>query len=244
MFKNKIKYIISFITGIIIMNYIIIIYFFKNTKLYTIKSLENIEINLKKEDIIFIYQKNRTDELFYNMLKYSDNIIFVGDKKWKCKNKSCLQLENYYDYKSLDVKLIDTFTQLLKKYPNAKTFSKLDDDAIIHPILYEDLIKNIEKNNYAGILREYKVDNIKIKYNFMEGHFYMLEKELVKCFLKNSRISQNNMPEDMFLGKVLSIYCYPKFLDLKEINLIWHREYNIGKNKKCILEQKYENDEN
>jgi hypothetical protein len=156
----------------------------------------------------------------------------------------CLELQKEYGYKTLDLKLVDALTQLLNKFPPAKTFAKLDDDALVHPHLYYDLIKKFEPNNYAGLLRNYVVDGAKLKFIFMEGRFYMLGREIVECFLKNSRIAPDNMGEDLFLGKVVSNYCNVKYINVEDANMIWHRQYSTGKNKNCNLEQQYPNDTN
>lgn len=153
-------------------------------------------------------------------------------------------MQGEYNFKTLDVKLVDTLTQLTNQFPNAKTFAKLDDDALIHPKLYYELVKKFDSNSYAGILREYIIDNLKIKFLFMEGQFYMISKEIAECFLKNSLVSKDNIGEDIFLGKIISTYCNVKYLDLKNANMIWHKQYNVGKNKNCNLEQRYENDTN
>src|SRR6266511_454914 len=158
-----VKIIGSFLSGCIFVHVLYDMAFFYNTVPYTVPSQEKIKLDFEQTDIIFMYQKNRTDDTFYKMLSYSDSIIFIGDQRWKCIMAPCLQLQKEYNYKTLDIKLIDTLTQLLNQFPNAKTFSKLDDDALIHPKLYYNLINQVESNIYAGILREYIVDNIKAK---------------------------------------------------------------------------------
>ncbi|CAG8742378.1 15200_t:CDS:1, partial [Dentiscutata heterogama] len=79
------------------------------------------------------------------------------DQRWKCIVTPCLELKNEYSYNTLHLKLVDTLTQLLSQFPNAKTFSKLDDDGLIHPYLYYDLVNKFELNNYAGILANYNI---------------------------------------------------------------------------------------
>src|SRR3954469_5166815 len=124
MLKSTLKMTGSFITGCIFTFFLHNSIFFYNTVHYTVPIQEKATINFEQPNIIFMYQKNRTDDTFYKMLSYSDNIIFIGDQ----------------NYKNLDVKLIDTLTQLSNQFPNAKTFAKLDDDALIHPQLYYKLV--------------------------------------------------------------------------------------------------------
>ncbi|CAG8673511.1 4516_t:CDS:1 [Cetraspora pellucida] len=178
------------------------------------------------------------------MLSYSNNIIFIGDQRWKCIVTPCLELQNEYNYSTLHLKLVDTLTQLLFQFPNAKTFSKLDDDGLIHPYLYYDLVNNFESNNYAGIPAIYELEGTMYKFIFMEGVFYMLGREIAECFLRNNLISDTFIGEDILFGKIVSNYCNAKFIDLNNTNMIWHRRYNLGKNKNCNLEQQYENDLN
>ncbi|CAG8814302.1 12307_t:CDS:2, partial [Racocetra persica] len=122
------------------------------------------------------------------------------DQRWKCIVTPCLELQNEYNYSTLHLKLIDTLTQLLSQFPNAKTFSKLDDDGLIHPHLYYDLVNKFESNNYA---------------------------ELAECFLRNSLITESSIGEDIFFGKIVSNYCNPKFIDLNNTNMVWHKRYNL-----------------
>jgi hypothetical protein len=220
MLKPKLKIVGSFLLGGLFAHFSHNLIFFYNTVPYAVPVQEKTELNPEQKDVIFMYQKNRTDEAFYKMLSYADNIVFVGDQKWKCVTSPCLQLQKEYNYKTLDIKLIDTLTQLLNQFPKAKTFAKLDDDALVHPQLYYDLTNKFAANNYAGLLREYVVDNVKFKFLFMEGQFYMVGRELAECFLNNSRVSENNIGEDIFLGKVVSVYCNAKYLDLTDTNMI------------------------
>ncbi|CAG8556507.1 17251_t:CDS:1, partial [Racocetra fulgida] len=162
------------------------------------------------------------------MLSYSDNIIFIGDQRWKCIVTPCLELQNEYNYSTLHRKLVDTLTQLLSQFPNAKTFSKLDDDGLIHPHLYYDLVNKFESNNYAGLLTDYIVEVTSHKFIFMRGVFYMFGRELAECFLRNNLIPESaSIGEDIFFGKIVSNYCNPKFIDLNDANMIWHKGYNL-----------------
>ncbi|KAF0509719.1 hypothetical protein F8M41_018555 [Gigaspora margarita] len=226
--------IISFILGFMFSFFTQHMVLFYNTVPYTVPLQENMQKNFEQTNVIFIYQKNRTDDTFYKMLSYSDNIIFIGDQRWKCIMTPCLELQHEYSYNTLHLKLVDTLTQLLSQFPNARTFSKLDDDGLIHPYLYYDLVNKFELNNYAGILTIYDVDNIHYKYIFMRGVFYMLGREIAECFLRNNLV-ENSIGEDIFLGKIVSNYCNAKFIDLNDANMIWHKRYNLGKNKNCNL---------
>lgn len=81
MLKSKFKIAGSFIVGCIFAHFSRNAIFFYNTVPYTVSIQENVDKNFEQSDIIFMYQKNRTDDTFYKMLSYSDNIIFIGDQK-------------------------------------------------------------------------------------------------------------------------------------------------------------------
>lgn len=206
----------------------------------TNNNIRNCEELKKIDNIIYMFINNKTDIDFYRNQKIDNHLVYIIESthNWPKEKICCLRLNDKYEYETLDSKVFETLIMIRYYFPNFKTISKLDDDAIISYNYYQDLMKNITINTYAGLFKGYYLEGFGI-FNFATGHFYTLGKEAIQCILKNYRIFRKNekSAEDLTIGYTVSELCKSiKSLHLdKNIAPIYHKKYNINKNKSCDL---------
>ncbi|KAL1919982.1 uncharacterized protein VTP21DRAFT_1128 [Calcarisporiella thermophila] len=188
-------------------------------------------------NLIYMFITDRTDIRFYQMMKMSENLVYVVDnnvdpsKSELQSLKHVLRLNKTYDYLHLTEKVADTLS-VMGNYYNFNTISKIDDDSILD---YDRFMRlNLSEDIYMGNMMYYNVEFNLGSFHFGQGGFYTLGKQCLDCILRNVRDLELLPGEDSSLGRVISKHCKCKVVDSSK-ELHFHKQYTNGLNKKCEL---------
>ncbi|KAG0196754.1 hypothetical protein BGX28_009789 [Mortierella sp. GBA30] len=182
---------------------------------------ENCTRHKSKKHLIYMLITEKTDTLYHENMRISDEIVFVSEDAEHCpKTLCCMVVKTGYDYWSLDKKVELMLKIVSNLFDGFVTLTKIDDDTYLDYGFFKSLQRNFTENTFfgkfeLGVCSESWVD-------YVEGPFYTVSRRLIHCLLSDFRLCGSGYED-----RAVTISIYRNCKDYERQDLRNHMNTNI-----------------